>query len=195
MSTDKNARGWVAGLQERRMAWSVSAVCIGLIVIALIWPGLFSSDMSAPDKTEDQQAASASSETYHLPQKAVPAKKPDPGMTPEPTHPVQRSENSVAKTQAATTTSRKSFPPAIKPWAGGYYVQLGAFRDRSRAKSLADRVHKAGWSAHIEPRSNNMHAVWTGPMTSRDQAKQTLQKIDKSMHIKGFIVRKQASGK
>jgi len=186
MTTDQKPRSWTASRQEHRTAWMVAAACMGLIAVILIWPGLFSSDEAA----KDRQAAAPPNKTYRLPQKASPA--PEPAPVTKPHAPAAR----AGKSAPAEKPVLKKAPPASSPttavraWTGGYYVQLGAFRDRAKAKALVARVRKAGWAAHIEPRSANLHAVWTGPMTSREKAVQRLQQIDKAMHIKGFIIHK-----
>lgn len=173
----------MASRQEHRTAWMVAVVCMGLIATVLIWPGLFSSDEPA----KGRQATAPQHKTYRLPQKAVPSKKPAPPVTtPRPVPAAQPEKRAAAKKQVAGKSPPKT--PA-HTWTGGYYIQLGAFKDRAKAKALVERVRKSGWSAHIEPR-NHLHAVWSGPMTSREKAVQRLQQINKAMHIKGFIIHK-----
>jgi len=177
----------MASRQEHRTAWIVAVACMGLIATVLIWPGLFSSEEPA----KNGQATAPPNKAYHLPEKTRPATKPAPVTKLRPAPAARPGKGTPAKKPVVRETFPESSPKTTtRTWAGAYYVQLGAFRDRAKAKALVARVRKAGWAAHIEPRRKNMHAVWTGPMTSREKAVQRLQQIDRTMHIKGFIIHK-----
>jgi len=74
----------------------------------------------------------------------------------------------------------------------GYYVQLGAFKEQTRAKGLADRLSHLGWPSHIIARGQ-LHAVWAGPATTRKKAEQLQKAIAAKLGNEGFIFHQQGA--
>jgi len=77
---------------------------------------------------------------------------------------------------------------AIAPVAHGYYAQLGAFHERSRAQGMADQLKHHGWHAVIATTRGGLNAVWVGPKSTRSSAETLLKSIQRKIKTRGFIV-------
>ncbi len=86
--------------------------------------------------------------------------------------------------------------PEIRPEkiavSGKYYVQAGAFKEKSFARKLVSQMKKHGWNAIIVPKSG-FHAVWVGPENSRNGIENLQKSINRTLKIKGFVVQKRPS--
>jgi cell division septation protein DedD len=95
--------------------------------------------------------------------------------------------NKKPQQQTSETKPKKAAVPS-----GNYYVQAGAFKEKSLARKLASRMKEHGWNAIIVPKSG-FHAVWVGPKNSRSGIENLQKSIDRTLNIKGFIVQKKSS--
>jgi len=176
---------WQASLFEQRMTWGIVAICIMLVSLASARPEWFEFDFSTPPHKPVAKQA-----------QTTPAKHA--ATRHRQTHPVthaRRSATTVKKAPAIRAKTKISPPPVAKhaTIAGGFYVQLGAFRERLRAQGLADQLQRKGWATVIAIKADGLHAVWAGPEKTRGDA----EKLRKAIHLqfkhKGFIVHKKQS--
>lgn len=69
-------------------------------------------------------------------------------------------------------------------------VQLGAFSKVANAQALAKRLEAKGYSAYLEEMSDlKLTRVLVGTKPNKQQATELLTEIDKSMQLKGIIVK------
>jgi len=75
--------------------------------------------------------------------------------------------------------------------AGGWAVQLGAFKSEAEAAKLRDRVHGAGVAAFAERTGNGDQALWrvrAGPYADRTGAETARATLKAKMQVEGMIV-------
>ncbi len=182
---------WQASLLEQRMAWGIAAGCLILVLLASSRPGWF--DFSAPrptasvskQLTKQAVAQPLVTPTTHAARHTQPAVHPEPPAT-------------AAKT-APATHAKRNIKPSRRPVkahvtiADGFYIQLGAFHERPRARGLADQLKRKGFPAVIISKSDGLHAVWVGPKHSRGGAEKLLQAIHRKLKHKGFIIHQKAA--
>lgn len=183
----KRLRAWIATPTETRMAWSIASLCIAVAIAAFLWPQIKPDSGSEKSSTLMKPTAAmvkrSESVSLHRPVQTKPvapskkASKPTEHVKPAP----PTLPNSVAPKQMAE-------PVASKTLASGYYVQLGAFKDQKRARTLFSRLSPT-WKTHIASRPNGMHAVWVGPYRTYKEASRYREKITSTAKLKGFVVK------
>jgi len=194
-------RAWIATPAENRMAWVIATGCAILIVGALLWP-LKESPGSKPvvkspgvetrpeTRLEAKQSSGAIEKIIEKVQREEPRKvriTPEPEERSQPVKvitPAPEPEKAVAvapKTVVPATTTPPSLPK-------GYYVQLGAFKEKSRAFALQKKL-APGIKTHLKKKTAAMTAVWAGPYTSSAAATQARAEIARKTGIKGFTVK------
>lgn len=93
----------------------------------------------------------------------------------------------VAATEAKTAKST-SAAIAGKAWL----VQLGSFSNAANAESLQKKLRGQGYNAYLQKskvsKNGQMMKVLVGPETQRAKAELVLNKINKELRLKGFIV-------
>jgi len=168
---EKQTGEWQASLIEQRTAWGVAAGCMMLVSLAAVRPDWF--DLSTwlqPSKRAESVATTLqSSPPQTSAPKAVVAQARPHAMHP----PSVRAHHHHA---AAATI------------ANGYYVQMGAFQERSRAQGMVKHLKKRGWKAVLTTTRLGLHAVWIGPKRTRSEAERLLKIIRAKLKNKGFIV-------
>ncbi len=163
--TDKT--NWKASLIEHRTAWITACFCLLIVLIAGTKPELF--------KITSKQAVEP---TTH----GTPATEQVTASTPEKVEkPAVAAKKPVVKRVKAKPTSP----------APGYYVQLGAFGEASRAQGLLEMLKKQNWKATTTRKADGLLAVWAGPKKSRTDAEKLQKAIEKKLKIKSFIVLQQ----
>jgi len=173
---------WQASLLEQRMAWGIAACCIILVVLASARPEWL--DFSGPKKK--QIATLAPSE----PAKPAPAKHATVHPRKTQVQKAQKPTHVSPPAKAPTVHAIDKPKPAAKTEqiAGGFYVQLGAFKEYPRALGLADQIKRKGWHSIISPTKGGLHAVLVGPKQTRNEAEKLLKSIQGRIKNKGFIV-------
>jgi cell division septation protein DedD len=169
------------------MAWSIASLCIAMAIGAFLWPQIKPDSDSGKSSTLIKPPAAmvkqSESTPLHRPVQTKPvapskkAGKPAEHVKPAP----PALPNSVASKQMAE-------PVASKILVSGYYVQLGAFKDQKRARTLFSRLSPT-WKTHIASRPNGMHAVWVGPYPTHKEASRYREKITSTTKLKGFVVK------
>jgi len=173
---------WQASLLEQRMAWGIAAVCIMLVLLASARPEWFEFDLFAPPPKQVTKQAQTT------PAKHVVTRQ-------RQTHPAThaRQPAKALKKAPAIHAKAKASPPTVAKHAAiadGFYVQLGAFKERPRAQGLADQLKRKGWATVIAIKADGLHAVWVGPEKTRGEAEKLRKAIQRKLRNKGFIVHK-----
>jgi len=177
------------------MAWIIASLCIVLVIGAFLWPMAGSEEKG---KTASRQkpvveepsietiiaTAQTKEERHQIKRQAEPVQPVQPARAPAPEKaaPVAVEKAVPAVKAVAQSTKVSATLPA------GYYVQLGAFKERQRAEALTKRL-SANWVTHIKAKPNNMRAVWAGPYPSSKEAERIKAEIAARTKIKGFIVK------
>jgi cell division septation protein DedD len=192
-----NFSHWQASANEHRIAWIVACCSIATIFLASVWPELFSlKPTSLAPEIVQVETPPAQQET-----RFTPPKKEALQTTIEPPQRISNTKREsaavISKIKPVINKKPQQQAPEIKPkkvtaTSGNYYVQAGAFKEKSLARKLASRMKKHGWNAIIVPKSG-FHAVWVGPKNSRSGIENLQKSIDRTLNIKGFIVQKRSS--
>lgn len=129
-----------------------------------------------------------------LTQSSVTASAPMPALE-SPSAPVALAAAARPTPQRAEPTRT---PPGAEPTrraytgqAKGYWVQVGAFRDRTGAEAFQRRVAtELDWLAPLLAIFDeaSMHRIQAGPYASRDDANSTLQRIRDSLQLVPVMV-------
>jgi len=180
---------WQASVIEHRAAWIIAACCLLLILTASLKPDLFT------PSTEQVAAAVVKQERAKAQVKPLPAAiaeepeqiEPEPAVDPIKPKTVVAQAKPVVKQEVAKKPVIKATPTAGEP-GSGYYVQLGAFKERPRAQGLIDQLKRYGWSGVLSQKNNGLYAVWAGPEQQRAGADKLQIAIEKKMKTKGFII-------
>jgi len=75
--------------------------------------------------------------------------------------------------------------------AGGWAVQLGAFKTREEADKLRERLRGAQFVAFVDQTSSNGQTLWrvrAGPEASRDSATRLRDRIKEKLKLDGLVV-------
>ncbi len=97
----------------------------------------------------------------------------------------------LAPLPASETTAIAAAQPAAAPPVPGYWVQIGAFRERSGAESFQRRVaNEFDWLAPLLAifDDQSLHRLQAGPYASRGDAGSALQRIGDALQLKPVIV-------
>jgi len=180
---------WQASLIEQRTAWGIAACGMLIIILAASQPQLFEFSSGSHKQVSEADPivkSRAQNQTKAPPlTQAAPKTKAIVKSTTEKTAAVK----SVLKTTpvikpASKVIKSKSTPIITK----GFYVQLGAFGEKTRAQGFADNLIRKGWSVKIFTKKSGLHAVWVGPKKSHTEAAKLLKNIQLKLKQKGFIV-------
>ncbi|HMM58147.1 MAG: SPOR domain-containing protein [Xanthomonadales bacterium PRO7] len=95
----------------------------------------------------------------------------------------------LAATAQPTTDAPASALPAKR--AGGWAVQLGAFKSEAEANKLRDRLRGASFAGFVERAGSGDATLWkvrAGPYADRAGADKARADIDAKLKVKGMIV-------
>jgi cell division septation protein DedD len=188
---------WQASLSEHRAAWIIACCCIATIFIASTWPDLFSfeptlsisENRQVKNQPPAQQQASSSTPKHEV-SRTIKKETQQLSNTNKAKAVIRKIKPVINKEPQQQTPEKQ--PEKIAAAAGNYYVQAGAFKERTLARKLANRLKEHGWNAVIVPKSG-FHAVWVGPKNSRRSIENLQKSIIRTLKIKGFIVQKEIS--
>jgi rare lipoprotein A len=137
------------------------------------------------------ESAATTSPVGATPAQATPTAPPAPEPAPPSSTNVAPASNaSGTPTPPASATPTATVRP-IASAARGYWVQLGAFRQREGAETLHRQV--AGELAWIAPllvlfQDSVMHRVQAGPYASRDEANAVTERLRETLKLVPLIV-------
>jgi rare lipoprotein A len=135
---------------------------------------------------QDTQLASATAEPVVKAQ-ASPAPAPPAASSPAAAPAAASSPSDAAMAAAAVEASQRAYTAAAR----GYWVQLGAFRDRAGAETLQRQVaSELDWLAPLLAVFNEaaVHRVQAGPYPSRSEAGSALRRIQDALKLTPLIV-------
>jgi len=204
---------WSATFHERRTAVFIAGVCIVVIAAAMLAPQWFASkpeQQPAMNQAEGQATETpAGRPTYRIetntPVAAVsahtpvsnetvapaPVVKPVPApaaVEPTPAPPPPPAPVTAApKPKPVATTTTASRPTAVSKAPAGYFVQVGAFKERKLADSLLKTLTSNGFNTRLIDRGNGMLGVWIGPEDTHKAAEKLQLELQKKLKLQGFI--------
>lgn len=121
---------------------------------------------------------------------------PEPATEPAPEQPA---EPSVSPPEPMPTASEPVQTAAADPGksAGAvglsaWVVQLGSFSSEDNAKSLSDKLRKAGYPAFVEPLTQDNKTVYrvrVGPELMKAEAEKLRTQIAQKLALEGLVVR------
>lgn len=89
----------------------------------------------------------------------------------------------VKKTTAEITT--RSNPAKQEDHL--YAIQLGAFKEKTGAEVMADRLRKGGFDSYVLTEKGQLFRVRVGDFKSRGEAKKVASRIRKAEKLDSFI--------
>ncbi len=123
------------------------------------------------------------------------ASHPLPPAPKAAARPAPRRKDAPAKASHAQTSHAKSArthasAPASRRTAHGdrWFVQVGAFSHRKRARAMLRRIRAKGFDGRIAPKAGGLHAVQAGPRGSRAAAETLAHSLELKAGLKGFLV-------
>jgi cell division septation protein DedD len=183
----KRLHAWIAKPTETRIAWVIASLCIAVAIGAFLWPQI------KPD-TNSKKAPSPIKSSAAVVKQPEPPSRHRPVQT-KPVVPPKKASKPAEHAKPAPKTSPNRVPSkqlikpvASKTLASGYYVQLGAFKDQKRARTLSRKLSPT-WNTHIASRPGRMFAVWAGPYKTSKEASRYREKIASTAKLKGFVVK------
>ncbi len=79
---------------------------------------------------------------------------------------------------------------ALRPEAGSFAVQVGAFSEKSAAQALADSLRGHGYPVYLSP-SEGKPASWrvrVGPMRTRPEAEKTARRLESAQKLPTWVL-------
>jgi len=102
-----------------------------------------------------------------------------------------RVPSSIVETAASPATTDAPASALAVDRAGGWAVQVGAFKSEAEANKLRDRLHAAAFAAFIDAQGEGEARLWkvrAGPWADRAGADKARAAIDAKLKVKGIIV-------
>jgi len=183
-----NTADWQASLIEQRIAWGIASCAILITILAASQPELFDFSSGAHKKFDEAAPivkSKAQTQTKALPFTEPVSKEKTIVKAATKTAPVKPLLKTAPVTKAASKVIKSKSTPIITK---GFYVQLGAFGEKTRAQGFADNLILKGWSVKVFTKKSGLHAVWIGPKKSHTEAEKLLRNIQLKLKQKGFIV-------
>jgi len=180
---------------EHRTAWVIASLCLLLVAIVSLKPDLFEFTSKPEPITQSRAPEVATTMSEEIPI-AEPVKEAQKETVPVPVKPAVIDAQLTRVAPVAKKDPPVKSPPPVKPAAAkipispatGFYIQLGAFKERARAQGQVDQLRLHGWDAVIYRKKNNFFAVLAGPRSTRSDAATLQKSIERKMKSKGFIV-------
>ncbi|HHH46594.1 MAG TPA: hypothetical protein ENK53_06225 [Thiotrichales bacterium] len=184
---------------KQRLAGAVVIIALGVIFIPLLLDGAGMEEyrrlkMNMPERPEYEFPVV-------VPEKPMPpapertAKAPDgePAQTRTSSGASAHGQRSRTRTAATAPASKPKPIPTAKPARRikpAFVVQLASFEKRDNARTLVEKLRKAGFESFIETHrlaGRRLYRVKVGPMLRREDAKRTLARLERKFHLKGSI--------
>jgi len=170
---------WIAGVREYRLALIVAIAGSLALILLLAAPSWF-----LPTSSSTDNRARIRSPGYGLPPELAQPPAVKLKITPQ----AKKAPSKASRPQPSPFVSHLTKSKhSLKP---GYYVQVSAFRDVSRAIKQVRRLRKIGWHAQTVIKKNSLHAVLVGPWPTRAYARNGQQQLTRKNKLKGFIVQR-----
>jgi cell division septation protein DedD len=145
----------------------------------------------AQDPSVKKLAPPAPKQPAPRPSPAVATPQPAAPPTAKPEAPRPQPPGAGAKPEPAPkATARPATPKASAPAPGSFSIQVGAFKDKTTAESVAGRLKAKGYAAYlVSPEGGGLYNVRVGSYPARDDAERVLRKLRDEEKFKPFIVK------
>ena len=169
-------RPWPANAYEQKWAGVIAGICIAVLISLPLWDALWLEE----DKPSHQHGQAALPKQHRAqPHIAKPAAQPtSPHHTAK--KPVIKPDHTASKKVAKKLPTSHQSP--------AYFIQVGAFQDISRAKSLQKRLIKQHWPVILQ-KKKHLYAVQIGPYRQKEAAIHVKNKLSQQEKINGFLTR------
>jgi len=121
----------------------------------------------------------------------IPVEHELPAQTEPMVEVLEEAPEPIAEKTPAIEEDKKQISPKHMG-ATAWVVQLGSFSNEENAKGLNEKLRKAHYPAFVEPvkrESGIRYRVRVGPELLRSDASILQEKLKKSMHIDGIVIR------
>jgi cell division protein FtsN len=137
----------------------------------------------------DLPPPAAKDPTRKKPAQKEPATTPAPATkpaAPKPEPPKPQPPAAAVKPAPAATEA----PKPVRAAAGSFTIQVGAFKDKGTAESVAGRLKTRGYAAYlVSPEGGGLFNVRVGSYPARADAERVLVKLRDEEKFKPFIVK------
>ena len=177
------------GLKKRLVGAAVLASLVVIFVPMLIDdPAGPEPELRAiPPAPPDKDFASSMLSEEVTPPKPLPTKRLE--LQPQPFVESQETSPAAEQQQAPDKTATPTPRPGLTAWV----VKVGSFANSKNAKTLVQKLRKAGFQSpdpeRIELNGKVLYRVTVGPMVSKQKAQDLLPKINKISGTKGQVAR------
>jgi cell division protein FtsN len=117
---------------------------------------------------------------------------PSPAATPRPSPSARVAAAAPSPAAAAPRAAPAAAPPATvvtRPAAGGAFaLQVGAFKDRATAESMAARLKVKGFAAYLVTPQEGLFNVRVGPFATRPEAEKAQEQL-RAQKFDPFVVK------
>ncbi|MDQ6973092.1 MAG: SPOR domain-containing protein [Mariprofundaceae bacterium] len=150
--------------------------------------------------SEQQLKTSAAAPRYQLPA-MTPAHKAgkSTNIAPPPRIKAITPSTPIEHILASPERTKKPAPKIIQPETKGtsavattssriFFVQVGAYHQRSSAQTLAASLMQKGWNSMVASKGSDLYVVRVGPVSTRGAADQLRKKLASKAKLKGFII-------
>lgn len=174
-------------MREYRIALIVSTLCMLCVAVAVFFPEILvwkSTGIPAHSVITFQIPPEPA---YEAPVFVEPRSKKTVQLPAHTPNRMKANKIITVKKKYKGSTVSAGHVVAIK---SGYYIQLGLFQHRLRAKDIVIRMKHTRWKPHIVTRKQ-MYAVWVGPWKTRTQVDKIKHDIQIKTGMKGFVIHKE----
>jgi len=175
-------RPWSTKSSEQK--WAI-AVAIGCFIILLTLPFWSGNKQNPENKGHQVQVANVTSQqiapirTQKAPPKKVTTK-------PAVSHTKQDSKKVAISAKPHVTPIQKTKKTVVSKVSQAYFIQVGAFQDKTHAQKLQKRLLKKRWPVIIQ-KKKRFYAVQIGPYKQKEKANSIKKQISHKEKINGFI--------
>jgi DedD protein len=144
----------------------------------------------AQDPSVKKLAPPAPKQPAPRPSPAAATSQPVASPTATPEAPGLEPRARAKPEPAPKATARPATPKALAPAPGSFSIQVGAFKDKTTAESVAGRLKAKGYAAYlVSPEGGGLYNVRVGSYPARDDAERVLRKLRDEEKFKPFIVK------
>jgi len=178
---------WLQSFQtqskESKAAMVIALIATIVVTTVVIWTSFFknSSDVSLDNTTVDKSIHITEKPNLQVP------------TTLETNKPIvrqaQKTQSVQPKPQTKTAIKPQRNKQQIVLGQGNYYVQVGAVKQSKLARLMLEKMKTKYRYAKIVAKPQ-AHAVWVGPVVTRQEASKLKKIIQQRDNIQGFITTK-----
>jgi len=195
MAEKRSENSWKHGWPKAIAVVSVvvaAGFAIGVIA-GITWeePGLVVGYLSGQTEGVEWRAGAGDPEADDL---AAGGAVPEPPSVaaPPPLGLREKSDAAISeqtKTKVGAAPAPKAVTTATQP-AAGFAVQVGAFSEKSAAKTLADSLRARGYTVYLAPTEGKSISwrVRVGPVATRPEAEKTARRLETAEKLPTWVL-------